>query len=642
MALLRKRQPQLQDRPPSPMSLLQRRSSHTSDAHSLRPDLLQDQPTFDDLPEPCMNMYQRQASSLLEVELDGQSVCAEPQSRQTSLSFIDAQAEAALVALRHQDRLTGQILLLQPTSPRLAQALRLGGFTGEIWSLTQDSSEVSVRYLDMMKVPLENTGRVAELPPLTRVIHYNWVDHVSGMNPLLSAYKSASGTTDELEEQHFDAIIASELVRYLPQSALPTAYTWLQSLLVPHGHLIVGEPTPPLSLNWIERQLAVHGFQLVRDGQTVLDGWPYIVGLFHLRNLAEVRRVGWLYPLDWNTLSTSAELSASLVESYRQAFGGPDWSEWARCSRPGCGRHYSRQDWDTRAPEYRCDCGEFPLQAFHSRESILQHMQSDLAMHALSCCYVHSVSASDRLKEMILSGSMLSGTETAESDPQPNYIDRLPKSIDSFTWGYFSSPERLLESLMIHSAQADDLASSGSAVHVEETSQHPPELRVALKRMQQWRIRHSDQNSIWSMHLGPHEDPVYNLTDGLQSIFYVSEFGVTSGLRNMSMTRTLFQRTLQFAEDHGADTVVLRTSRNSNGYRLLLGVGMEEIQTLVHTAPGDERTRGASGVPDDDPRVLLVGQVQELLQIFSTLSDQGLIAHIAHCLPRPFPTDRDR
>jgi hypothetical protein len=185
-------------------------------------------------------------------------------------------------------------------------------------------------------------------------------------------------------------------------------------------------------------------------------------------------------------------------------------------------------------------------------------------------------------------------TELGDDGNSCCYIRDAAGAVGGFAWGYHTSIDPLALAL---TSQTGDTA---------------------------WEISTRLQHWLASSGLAHCKDHLY----------YHSEEAVLEGIRSLSLTRALFHRSLQLAADRGAHVVVLRTSMRSAAYALLIGIGMKVIyryHSSDGTLPVDLH---ASYGTEHETRVVLGGNLRQILSLLSQESDRQVAARIAHHLKR--------
>ncbi len=375
----------------------------------------------------------------------------------------------------------------------------------------------------------------------------------------------------------FDAVIVSDLTRTLSPYALTSALTWLTTCIEMQGFLVLAEPANTINVNQLARDLIENGMEQIADPEYIADDWPRTLMIWRRRTPSEAMRSGVVQRIGWAQLAHDYPLQRQLISAYQYIFGGDEWREWVRCARPGCGRHYSRAETVALDPPNRCRCGwREPLVPYHPAQDVLARLYQDLTPSETSCAYF-------RFGDVDVEG-----------------VDR---GVGGFAWGYLTDPYRLARALL--PVLADD---------------HLAEKREDLAHRLNYLLHRTHRR------------------DNPAAIYYHADSGVVENTRSLSLTRYLFERSLQFAREQGADVVILRTSLRSPAYRLLTGLGMRPLYWYSgeprtepqHTTNQDAGEVEASSVIDE--RVVLWGEVNALLNIFSTHSDFRLAGRIARGL----------
>lgn len=383
----------------------------------------------------------------------------------------------------------------------------------------------------------------------------------------------------------FDAVIVSDLTRTLSPHLLTGTLAWLTTCVNMQGFLVLAEPAHTINVHQLARDLLESGLELVTDPEYIADDWPRSLLVWRRRSPSEAQRSGVVQRIGWEQLAVDRPLQRQLISAYQYIFGGDEWREWVKCMRPGCGRHYSRAEALALDPPDRCVCGwNQSLAPYHPAQDVLARLYQDLTPAETSCAYF-------RFGDVDVEG--------------------MEREVGGFAWGYLTDPYRLARTLL----------------PVTPKDQFS-EKRLGLAR---------------ALHTLLHRAPRTGGRDNPPVIYYHADSGVVEQTRSLSLTRYLFERSLQFALEQGAETVILRTSLRSPAYRLLTGLGMRpmfwysgEPRTEPQRAarPGDAQVRaGAAGAsPEIDERVVLWGEVSALLNIFSTHSDFRLAGRIARGL----------
>lgn len=367
----------------------------------------------------------------------------------------------------------------------------------------------------------------------------------------------------------FDAVIVSDLTRTLSPNVLTGALTWLTSCISMQGFLVLAEPAHTINVNQLARDLIESGMELITDPEYIADDWPRTLMIWRRRTQSEAMRSGVVQRISWAQLAHDRPLQRQLISAYQYVFGGDEWCEWVKCARPGCGRHYSRAQSIALDPPNRCVCGwREPLAPYHPAQDVLARLYQDLTPHEMSCAYF-------RFGDVDVEG--------------------VERGVGGFAWGYLTDPYRLARTLL--PVLAND--------HLVEKRN---DLARSLHRLLQ-RVHRRDNPPV---------------------IYYHADSGVVENTRSLSLTRYLFERSLQFALEQGADVVILRTSLRSPAYRLLTGLGMRPMYWYSGEPRTEPQQVATSAVVDE--RVVLWGEVSALLNIFSTHSDFRLAGRIARGL----------
>ncbi|HEX8995412.1 MAG TPA: hypothetical protein VF812_05240 [Ktedonobacterales bacterium] len=430
-------------------------------------------------------------------------------------------------------------------------------------------------------MPLPREFGIAE--GFDRALTDDWLTPV-GQETLSEANPSAIESAVRERLGVYDAVIVHDLTRILSPSQLGESLAWLSHSLDALGFLVVAEPAHTLNVIQLARELLQSGLELVADPEYIADDWPRAMMIWRKRTPSEALRSGVAQRVSWAQLAQDHPLQRQLISSYQTVFGGDEWSEWLKCARPGCGRHYSLSESLALDRQGYCSCGwHEPLTPFHPAEDVLARLYRDLMPAETSCAYF-------RFGDM--------DAATAE------------RSVDAFAWGYLTDPYRLSRTLIPvlpedRGAEArDDLLRRLTAL-----------LHRAQRR------------------------------DNPAVIYYHADSGVVEDTRSLSLTRYLFERSLRFALEQGAHTVILRTSLRSPAFMLLVGLGMRPLfwyggdefaeQRRSERARADAPKPGrivAESNPEVDERVVLWGEASALIGIFSTHSDFRLAGRIARGL----------
>ena len=383
----------------------------------------------------------------------------------------------------------------------------------------------------------------------------------------------------------YDALIVSDLTRTLSPAQLTGVLTWLSTCLSPLGYLVLAEPAHMVNGIQLTRDLLDCGLELVTDPEYIAEDWPRSLMIWQRRTPSETRRSGVAQRIGWTQLAQDRPLQRQLISAYQRIFGGEEWSEWVKCVAPGCGRHYSYAQAQALQPPDRCICGsDEPLAPFHPAVDVLARLYQDLTPAETSCAYI-------RFGDVDAAGQ--------------------ERTVSGFAWGYLTDPYRLSRTLL-------------PVAPVDRTSDARTVLLHKLTALLH-RISRRDNPAV---------------------IYYHADSGVVENTRSLSLTRYLFERSLRFAREQGADVVILRTSLRSPAFRLLTGLGMRPLYwyagepsaerwQAARTAPAGA-SHEAAGVADGlsvvDERVVLWGETSALLGIFSTHSDFRLAGRIARGL----------
>jgi hypothetical protein len=458
-----------------------------------------------------------------------------------------ARRSAQMLAL-HPAGSAGKVLIFEPRSAACGQALRQAGIAGERHAVLRSS-------LPAMHALAQGYDHLHV---------WDWSDclHVEEPSHDDGAAQSRPPTRPALGS--FELIVVSDAIRLVHRDHLAKLLICLSTFLAPRGFLIVSEPTTDGLVDDLQRELAGAGLQREADDLRAEDTWPRIIATFQQRPSDEIKHTGILRRATAGDLQRHASLRQGLIATYRDVFGGDEWREWVRCTRPGCGRHYSQQDMRTLTPPDRCVCGwHEPLVPFHTAASVLAKVRQELADDDMSSCYLR-----------------VSGDERVEA----------------FGWGYISSVERLL-----------------------------PMLTPAGQRPAHEALRTSFDAWLAGM----------NTTAERAAVYYHSELGVLEHSRSLSLGCELFRRGLQFAYDRGVRAVMARSSPLTNASPICFGLGMQVLYRYdrPHDACLDTRDIYPTvDRPTDDNRVILGGDVRQLLEVFAGESDRRLALRVGHRL----------
>lgn len=302
---------------------------------------------------------------------------------QTVDERVRAASSVARATFRAVDLLGGEtdrrVLILGSETPSISGDLRQEGFAGERWTLARRDRTVA-NTLD---------------GSFEHVIVSDWLDEIDAW--IECAANGEEYVPDESlsDVGQFDAVIAYDLARSIAPDHLASALAWLATFISPQGYLITCEPAERLSLDDMEESLLRAGLLLAADTLTIDGVWQYTVAVFQRRRGDESRLSGVLRRLTGAQIAGSLPLRQAMSAAYREIFGGEEWREWVRCTRPGCDHHYSRREADALVDE-RCVCGwPHPLVPFYTTDSIHAKLQEELANDSLSRCYVRMGKASD-------------------------------------------------------------------------------------------------------------------------------------------------------------------------------------------------------------------------------------------------------
>lgn len=338
-------------------------------------------------------------------------------------------ATSASLALRMLDRMGGpesaRILVFEPDSGALANTLRQAGFSGEIHALVRQS-------------PSELTELYAAYD---ETLVLNW---------------TAPAKHGDVSETPYAVVIAADVVGVAGSEGLHGVAQWLGQFVESRGYLIVGSAARSFSAPGLTALMRASGFVLARDADSAVAGserWALttyencgreesaLTGDVHQLTLADIER---------------PDVFTSMVEIYQEVFSGDDWHEWMRCTRPGCGRQYSRREVDEVLVGGRCLCGASEsLVHFHSPAEINAKMRAELADPERSRCYVR----------------------TSEGN-----------AVDGFIWGYIAPKEAIAHELTRQlgagaidalDAEMSDLLKSYSTVAGDARVYYQSEIGVA-------------------------------------------------------------------------------------------------------------------------------------------------------------------
>lgn len=546
----------------------------------------------------------------------------------------------------------GRVLLVEPFSASVAEALRQLGFAGTIHAIMRRADTTPQRW------------------------HANPFDHLSVVDwlDLLGADGSDAVVTDAAGriDGTYDVVITCDFARLLPSGAIVAAATWAATFVEPFGHLICGEPascdllnaetglqqdvdackTLPVPIESITAGLMAQGLVLARDVTRVEVDWTWSIACYQLRPGDSSRLAGALTRVTRTRLATDTALQEGIVAAYREVFGGPEWREWARCTRPGCGRRYSHAEYMRLQPPGTCLCDwSEPLVPFYDSSDILAKLAGELGDDARSRCYVKSVqsdAASEGLEWLVAhpfsdSAGVPAPDLTVERQGHTRRVvaaaapaaanvsehapgrSQLTVRVDAFIWGYLDRLDLLTAVLLPDmDASVTDRFRAGVRqliARAEGTSRPAAEHTLPAPRAE-------------------------------QQIYYQSEIGVIETARNFSLLRTMFSRMCQFAREQGALVVLTRTSRRSSAYALLRGIGFDIVhdyrehprQTDTVALPTDLRVGDDGGTavatvreagdggqddPPSDERVVLGGVLADVLALLVVESDRRIQHRIA-------------
>lgn len=463
---------------------------------------------------------------------------------------VRAAGSVARAAFRAVDLLGGgtdrRVLILGSETPSISGDLRQEGFAGERWTLARRDRTVASA--------LDGS--------FEHVVVSDWLDEIDAWIECTANGEEYAPDEQLSDMGQFDAVIAHDLVRSVPPEHLISTLAWLATFVSPQGYLVTCEPVQRLSLEDLEGRLLQSGLLLAADALRIDGTWQYTVAVFQHRRGDESRLSGVLLRLTGAQIKGSAPLRQAVSAAYREIFGGEEWREWVRCTRPGCDHHYSRREADALADE-RCVCGwPHPLVPFHTADSIHAKLQEEMADDTLSRCYVRMGKAND---------------------------------VTAFIWGYITS--------------VDDVAATLASQGDEFTFERLRNEMLAL-------IEAADGG------------------DQAPYVYYQSEIGSLESVRSLSLARALFYRVCRFAYDSGVRVIVTRTTRQSSAYPLLAGIGMKTLYDYATpTRPSDATdVAGVRGNSTDDQRIVLGGDVRQLVEMICSDSDRRIALRVARHL----------
>ncbi len=441
---------------------------------------------------------------------------------------------------------TGRVLLLGAETPSISRCLRVEGFTGERWTLLRRNRALA-NVLD---------------GSFERAVISDWLDEIDTWMESVAHDEEYVPGERLADAGQFDAIIAHDLARSVPSELLEPALAWLATFVSPQGYLITCEPMPRLGLEHLEDTLLRAGLLLAADDLTIDGVWQHTVSVFQRRRGDESRLSGVLRRITGAQVRGSKPLQQALSTAYREIFGGDEWREWVRCTRPGCGKHYSRREAEA-LPEERCLCGwPHALEPYYTADSIHAKLRAELADDSSSRCYVRMGEAND---------------------------------VTAFIWGYITSAEDVTETL----------APVGDA--------------LAFGRL------HGEILALIEAAGGTGQAP---------DIYYQSEIGSLEAVRSLSLARALFYRVCRFAYDSGVYVMVTRTTRQSSAFPLLAGIGMKTLYDYATASYSSDATDMPvdSSHSTDDQRIVLGGDVRQILHMICTESDRRIALRVARYL----------
>ncbi len=476
--------------------------------------------------------------------------------------------------------IAGRILVVEPRSERITRSLRMAGYSGEIVALA--SIPIGERY-----GLADNYAKIVVDDWTANVAPQSRARVLSGVPILAPDAPPPARATDAGEDALgvFRSIIVTDLTRYLAPEYAPAALRWLAGRLEVQGCLALADPALTLEPEQIEELVREAGLTLATDARVIEGDWPRTLTLWRRRSQGDVTKGGVARRLTWESLVISERLQEQVVSAYQDVFGGEEWGEWMRCTRPGVHHTYSRAAAQALNPQNQCACGwPEPLVLYHPAEDVLARLYRDLTPADTSAAY---------FRYTHVAGDAEASGEAADSVEQ-NGIG----AVEGFSWGYLTDTYRLSRIL-------------------RPEDEHAGPTRDHLQR------RLLDLLAT----IGDRDNPT--------AIYYHSELGVREDMRSLSLTRVMFERGLRFAAERGARAVVLRTSKRSPVYRLLTGLGMRPI--YWYASEGDavstrEAAPDAALISQLDDRLLLAGDSQTLLDIFATISDTRLAVRIVRGL----------
>lgn len=260
-----------------------------------------------------------------------------------------------------------RVLVLEPFVNSIGQHLRAGGFSGQSVAL-------------MSPLLSSYPGCAADQNPapeaFDQVVVRDWLAWVHDQQ-----IPSAVST------QPFQVIVALDLVRVLSEEDWRATLLWLSGLLVAEGFLVVGEPADRIQQQALERELLSVGFVLAADAREVDTDWSRRVLRWQYRPGDLNRLPGVLTRIQYTDVTADPTLKQTVINAYREIFGGDEWGEWMKCA--ACGRQFSRRAYENLNPIRCCPCGaRDSLEQFHSPQRVLNEMSYDLADSERSRLYV--------------------------------------------------------------------------------------------------------------------------------------------------------------------------------------------------------------------------------------------------------------
>lgn len=485
-------------------------------------------------------------------------------------------APSARQAVAEASAVVPRVLILEPRSDALCRVLRGGGFAGELWALLRRS---------ITDIPTATQLRSG----YDRIACWDWSESITRLNHTTDSGATLSKAPANLGV--FSAVVVSDASRLVPADQLSLLLASLGSLVQERGYLFVSEPYPDVDTSQMEQQLLHSGMVLASDPENIGDDWPRTLATFQKRGDEEAHLIGALQRVDWPAVESNVSRQEHIVATYREVFGGDEWHEWVRCTRPGANHHYSQREAALLSPPDRCLCGwSRPLQPFHTYDTVLEKLHHEIACQSTSCCYMR-INSED--------------------------------AVEGFTWGYL--------------AEVDDVAHMLAGDHGGRACD---ELRRHIGAL----VSDVDGNPLHTAESSPRRT----------RIFYHSELGVRNSARSLSLARGLFHRAFQFGYDQGASVVVLRTSINSPAYDISMGLEMRTLYRYAeatgtsvgsqhdHDGPQQPSTtqhnrhrkaqRELSSILEQQPdtRVVVGGDLKRMLRHLGGESDRRLVMRMLH------------